>query len=179
MFCWLFKFTISHACDSGQPLWTLTKQHLKKCGECREFYNFCLFMDKELPAVAEPAREAYFVKRISNAASRFPLPASRRMPVAIAAVIALIILLSGIYSFLNNQGTKTPVNQKDLNLASVTNELAGLFATGVEWTKAEGVFENPIKAELQSIATDTESAARFLFECVAVDITATSAKRQE
>jgi hypothetical protein len=177
MFCWLFKFTISHACDADKPLWSVTQQHLKSCSDCREFYNFCRLLNKELPAEVKVNIPAAMHKRILHNISGIETKTyTTRIninisPVAVAAVLTIIILLGGIYFFTGRQAKKITLNQNNLNLAGVTNELAGLVASSIEWTKADGVIENPIKAELQNIVNDANSAATFLMQCVDVDFT--------
>jgi hypothetical protein len=39
MLCFIHKWNISRAIDSGKPLASLTKQHLVRCETCREFYR--------------------------------------------------------------------------------------------------------------------------------------------
>ena len=175
MFCWFFRLTISHICDTGRPLWPITQKHVNKCSHCREFYSFCLSLAEELPAevknlgspVVLHQRIQHYINEISTDATYTRI---KVWSIAIAAVLTVIILFSGISLFTNQQEATEPPSRNNPNIVSVTNDLEGLFATGIEWTKADAAIENPIKTELQNIADNTKSAARFLFACVNVEV---------
>lgn len=177
MFCWLFKLTISHVCDTGRPLWPITQKHLKRCNHCREFYKFCLSIAEELPAEADSLSRDFptvLHQRIQHYISEINTDVTytriKAWSIGIAAVLTVIVLLSGITLFTNNHETQVFDNQNNPNIVSVTNDLEKLFASGIKWTQADSAIENPITTELQNLAASTRSAASFLLACVDVDI---------
>ena len=177
MLCWLFRFAISHTADADNPLGSATTRHLKTCISCREFYDFCRLLNINLHVGAKvlnrdipAALQEQILHSIDEIGTKNSNTRIKIWPIAFAAVLTVIILLGGIYYFTGHQVPKTPVHQNELNVAGVTEELSGLVATGIEWTKSDGALENTLKVELQNITDDTESAVRFLFACVNVDI---------
>lgn len=186
MFCWFFKLTISHVCDTGRPLWPITQKHLNKCTHCREFYNFCLSIAEELPAEADRLshdfhtvlhqRIQHYINEISTDVTYTRI---KVWSIGIAAVLTVIILLSGISLFTNHQETQVLENQNNPDIVSVTNELEKLFASGIELTKANAAIENPIMTELQNLTASTQSAASFLLACVDVDIAYTNDNEEQ
>jgi hypothetical protein len=181
MFCRLFRLTISHSCDTGRPLWSLTKKHLNTCNHCREFNNFCLSLADKLPAEVKRLSfesTALLHQRIQHDIAEISPCVNytnfRVWPVAAAAALIMIISLSGIYVFTNHREKPMPDHQVNPSTASVINNLEGLFASGIEWTKANQSLENPVKTELLSLTTNTMSAASFLFACVDAKIAYTN-----
>lgn len=176
MFCWFFRLAISHTTDADKPLSAATKRHADRCPDCREFYHLCRSLAEDLRReVAAFSRDtpAKLSERIMrNVAGTETQTSNIRIllrPIAVAACIALIALASVFVSVQRrhiqhkNEIAKTVATFRNLVGRDLSPELAELV-------------EKPLAGELQNIVRDTESAARFLWTCVAVDVTFTEAK---
>jgi hypothetical protein len=178
MLCSLFRFMISHAVDAGNQPGHVTARHLQTCSSCEEFYNFCRQLDANLPAEAEvlncdvsAALHENILHRIDKNETESFKPHIQFWPLAAAAVLIVFILLGGIYYFKGQQPAGPQINQDNPNLITFTNELPGFVTSNTILTGTNDIIENQLKVEFQNISDDTESAVRFLFACVNVDIT--------
>ena len=139
MFCWLFRLTISHACDGGKALGQVTQRHLKKCLHCREFYDFCLSLDEKLPGDMEDLIQHIPVLshgRILNEVNKTAYKKQIRVwPIAVAAVLALGIIIGGIYSYQLHQENKRTIKQEVVSSTNIINEFDELSAAGIKLTK--------------------------------------------
>ncbi len=178
MFCWLFRITISLACDGDKSLWQVTQRHLTKCLHCREFHNFCLSLDEKLPKDMEgliqhvpDSPHERILNNIKNTTKTTYRKEIAAWPIAIAAVLAMIIIIGGIYYYQMHQESKITMKQEVVSSTDIINDIDELSAAGLQWAMAYKKLEDPIKLELQNIVNDTKSASRFLFACVDVDIT--------
>jgi hypothetical protein len=180
MFCWLFKFTISHH-NAGKLLWPITQQHLKRCSDCRKFYNFCLLLDKELSAEEKDLSHDLPValhERIMSGIKNINIQTSNTHSITwsavVAAVLVFIILLSGIYSLSTNNVIKAPVNLNNADAVGVTKEPLELIVSSIESIeriKPNGLPDNSLKVELHRITKDSGEVVNFIFGYVNMDIT--------
>jgi hypothetical protein len=188
MLCSLFRFMISHAADAGNQPGRVTARHLQTCSSCREFYNFCRQLDANLPAGAEvlncdvsAALHEKILHKIDKTDTETFKPHIQFWPLAAAAVLVVFILLGGIYYFKSQQPAGPQINQDNPNLATIPNELPGLVTnnTITILTGTNDMLENQLKEEFQNISDDTESAVRFLFACVNVDMAGTAKTKND
>lgn len=170
MFCWLFRLMISNSIDVNRPISATTKRHLEKCPNCRHFYSLCHSLEEALPAEAKvlvqdspPISNERIMQGIAKTGNVNVDVRNKFRPFAVAAGIALILLV-GI--LLLPSGRKT-ANDSDFGMAVA--ELTDMLNLDREQALS-GLVEKPLATELQSIVADTESAARFLYTCVAVDV---------
>ncbi len=181
MLCSLFRFVISHAADAGNEPGPVTARHIKTCSSCREFYNFCRQLETSLPAGVKvlncdvpAALHEQILHSIDEVDTETFKSHIQFWPFAAAAVLTVIVLLGGIYYFKGQQPAGPQINQDNPNLTTYTNELPGLATSGTILTGTNDMLENQLKEEFQNISDDTESAVRFLFACVNVDIASAS-----
>jgi hypothetical protein len=169
MFCWFFRLMISHAADKDEPLSRATLKHVRHCRRCGKFHESCQALSKDLrkqvhvfdrPLSAERTQAIQAAVRGGPAKTRSVTLWWR--PIAAAACIALITCAS-IFIFAKRRQSREPTDPGMTGLAQVVGQdLAGA------WT---ALLEKPLADEMRNIVEDTETAARFLYACVAVDMT--------
>jgi hypothetical protein len=168
MFCWFFKLTISHSYDVNKPVIGITKKHIDKCAECRQFYKICGSLKKTLPEEAKIMGQKYpfiSMEKIMQSISESPVTSltvrNKFRPVVIAAIIAFVFSL-GIVFFPAER------YEKNDDFDKAVNEVAGMISFDREGILSE-LIEEPLDTELQNIIADAESAAYFLLSCVGAD----------
>ena len=176
MFCWFFRFMISRAADGNTNVSEATRRHIRHCASCREFYQTCQSLGERLTREAAISK-AQVSRRLSERIVR--AVHGRRTEVhkvgmklwtaAAVACVALIVLI-GALLLVARQGDQG--NGQPDKMANAIAELRSAYEmVGQDLPAAwPRVIEQPLATEFESLANDTESAARFLFACVAVDI---------
>ena len=166
MFCWFFKLTISHSYDVDKPIVGITKKHIDKCAECRQFYNVCRSLKKTLPEEAKMLEQKYpsvSMEKIMQGTSESPAKSltirNKFRPIAIAAMIAFLFLL-GVVFFPSESN-----DEKNDNYNKVVTEVVSMISFDRERILSE-LIEEPLDTELHNIIADAESAAYFLLSCV-------------
>ncbi len=168
MFCWYFKYLMSRAADSNRQLSQCTRNHIEHCEKCRKFYTLCRSMDARLRQQTEGSDSklsSHLRQRIINSVSEKKVKTYKvgiRLRTVLAAAAVIAVVLAGIF-VLSLDREKT-VQQSDIGLAGRFERLSGI-ASGLP-----GLIENPLATEIDNIEEDTESAVRFLIDCVSIRI---------
>ena len=178
MFCWFYKFMISHVQDKGGSLSGITEKHVRHCSDCSEFLDACRSLGKSLKR-----RTAFSNKRLPKRLTENILSAVHNqgtqihkvrinlwMPAA-AACLALVILIGSLLLVFKRNGHKNIPPGKD-EMGVAIQELRNIYDQvgrdlPANWPQ---LIERPLAGEYQRLANDTQSAVRFLVACVDVDI---------
>ncbi|MCK4293111.1 MAG: hypothetical protein KAY65_07925 [Planctomycetes bacterium] len=173
MFCWFFRFMISNAADGDGGLSGGTERHIRRCANCREFYEACLSLGEGLRREGAVVNDE-FSRRLSERvlaavpgrrANTYKLTFKWR-PIVVAACVAVIASMGVL--FLTRRENGPDSNQYE-NGREIIYSLVGEDFLET-WPK---LVEGPLPGEIENLAADTESAVRFLVACVAVDPTQT------
>ena len=178
MFCWFFRFMISHTQDGDNPPSPIMEKHIRHCADCRRFYTTCQSLGERLTREA-----AISNKRLAGRLSERILSAmaGRRMEKqnaavklwikAAAACLALIVLIGAMLLVLKPNG-KNNAQPSQEQMTVAIEQLRSIYRQvgrelPVTWPD---VIEKPLANELESLTDDTQSALRFLVACVDVDV---------
>ncbi len=162
MLCWFFRFMISSAADSGNPIDRWTSRHVTSCASCGHFLRSCRTIDKRLRSEAagwQPGPEQASRRILLNFAG-MPSPSrGSRIRAALAAAACLAIGAAILFSL------SIPARQPQ---ASSPAPIA-IIPTGAPWAVpwAE-LIRNPLATEAENLTSDTESGIRFLVACLDV-----------
>jgi hypothetical protein len=161
---------ISNAADKGEPLSGATLKHVQHCRQCSKFHESCRALGKDLRKEAHVFDRPLSTERTQaiRAAIRSGPVKTRSVtlrwrPIAAAACIALIACAS-LFFFAKHRQKREPT---DPGMAGLTRVLT----QNVPGAWSGLMIEKPLADEMQNIVEDTETAARFLYACVAVDMT--------
>ncbi|MFZ2055498.1 MAG: hypothetical protein WAU81_15015 [Candidatus Aminicenantales bacterium] len=122
MWCFIHKWKISRAIDSGKPPAGLTKRHLERCGSCREFSRLSGELEKRLAGDAAAligSTDATLAGRVmpnmtagSAVESLAPAPSQpkffRLRPVWAAAASLVIVVGISLIWILTSHPAKMP-----------------------------------------------------------------------
>lgn len=175
MFCFIYKWIISWALDSGKGLPNAANRHIDRCSSCREFarlsgllavrltgdasgflqksQNVDEWLNKKISAALDTKTPRQLIRR-----QRFnfmPKPALVAALVLAAVVIAVIFLL---IPFTAPAPGGPPINELSQPL-TVKNPLQVIEKV-----------ESPIESEMRSLGQSINSAAKFLVSCLDVKI---------
>lgn len=176
MFCRLFKFMISNSVDAHSGLSHTTRKHIRKCEDCRSFYETCLSLGDGLRRHAADFDEELpddFARRVFDAASApnrptLKLPV-RWFPPALAATCILIVAsLAVILLTLGHEGPNVVEPRRIDGISRLMDD-----GRPTAWA---GYVKKPLSDELDNVTEGTESAVRFLVACVTVNPSKTSHK---
>jgi predicted anti-sigma-YlaC factor YlaD len=154
MICRLFRFMISHAADSDATPGPLTQRHLRNCPSCERFHVACRTIAEELrcesarmvrPSDVPP--QAILDRLDGRSASTSKVP----VRLALAAAACILFAVAGLL-------LRPRAEEQSPPMAPVQ--------TGDSITWATRVPENPLTTEMQRLAGDVESSARFLVACL-------------
>jgi hypothetical protein len=168
MFCWYFKYLISRAADSNRQLSQRTRNHIEHCEMCRKFYSLCRSMDASLREQADnpdSKLSGRLKERIINSVSEKKVKTYKvdiRLRTVLAAAAVIAVVLAGIFVLSLNREKTVP--QSDIGLAGRFERLSGIASD------LPGLIESPLATEIDNIEEDTESAVRFLIDCVSIRI---------
>ena len=184
MVCWLFRLMISHSADNNNPPSSTIREHISNCGDCREFYNTCQSLGESLTreALISNSRTAgrlneHILNAIPSQLTKTHKVVRRLWIATAAACVALFIVTAASLIVMNQDGrenAKSPPQQMTLAI----QELRSVYwKVGRDLPKTwPRVIDEPLASEFQNLASDTESAVRFLVACVAVDIADTKGR---
>jgi len=180
MFCWFFRFKISDAMDGDGVLSRAVEKHIRRCADCREFYNGCVLLADGLrgkAAVSNDGTSRRLSKRVLRVVP-YRQTAVRKVsirlwPVAAAACIALVVLAGVLFlaKYQREQIGREGVPGTEIQV--VRSLVGGDFAGA--WS---GVVERPLAEEMEKLEGNTESAVRFLVTCVAVNVAGSGVNQQ-
>jgi hypothetical protein len=173
MWCFIHKWNISRAIDSGRTPAGLTRRHLEKCASCREFDRLSQGLEKRLAAdasallgSADPSLAGSMKSKITAGAhveSRSPAPpnpkANRLRPAWAAASLAVLIGISLIWT-VTSHPTKMPPLDPLLRLEGPR----GYLETALQ--KAE----SPYQEEILELKQAIESTADYLLSRLDVNL---------
>ena len=178
MFCWFYKFMISHVQDRESSPSGLTKKHICHCPDCHQFFNTSRSLGECLTRQAAVSN-----KRLSGRLSKHILSAVHNQGTEIrkvrikfwipaaAACLALVILIGSLLLVLKrNSQNNIPPGRPQMGVA--IQELRNIYEQvgrdlPATWPQ---LIERPLAGEYERLANDTQSAVRFLVACVDVDI---------
>ena len=173
MFCWFFRLRISDAMDGDGVLSRAAEKHIRRCADCREFYDRCVSLADGLKGGAAISNDGISRRLNARILRSIPYPqvkmqkvGIRLWPAVTAACLMLIVLVGAMFltKRLNNRLTAISDVQKEIqNIRAIVGEE---FPTA--WPE---LIEGSLVGEAKNLADDTEAAVRFLVACVAVDVT--------
>ncbi len=178
MFCWFYKFMISHTLDNGNRPSGITEKHIRRCADCRDFYNTCQSLGESLildAAISNTRTSKRLSERILRAIpdqrTETHKVGTKLWASAAAACLALIIMI-GALLLVAQRNDPDNIQPGQNQMALAIRELRTVYRQvgqdlPITWPN---VIEEPLTSELESLADDTESAVRFLVACVVVDI---------
>lgn len=170
MFCWYFKYLISRAADSNRQLSQRTRNHIEHCEMCRKFYSLCRSMDAGLKQQAESTDSKLsgrLRQRIINSVSKKKVKTYKvgiRLRPVLAAAAVIAVVLAGIFVLNLNKESIRPERHIDF-----PGNIQVLINRGLAMD-VPGLIESPLATEIDNIEEDTESAVRFLIDCVSMRI---------
>ena len=191
MYCWLFRLMISHAMDGDKQLSKRTTRHLRHCASCRQFYKTCLSLGEGLRhQTATSSREApgHLSERIF-AAIHTQQPKTYKVGMklgpAVAAACVGLVAVTGVLLLFREPKKRQP-NEYDKavqvarNVAVSVQNLTGNRLTTAQFPQGwPGLVEEPLASEIRNLTNDTQSAVRFLVDCMSVGIIDTKTKLGE
>lgn len=172
MFCFLHKWRISTALDTGKPLSPSTRHHLESCAQCRSFARLSGVLEKQLGqdgrelsnVLSGSGGEHFRNQRIIDAltvqnsprpASRLRLP-MRFRPVYAALLLAVIITATALFSPFSSTNTGQP----DSSFFTAIGERLDFPEPPVHKLAAQ--VESPLNREMDSLKQAAQSTIEFL-----------------
>jgi hypothetical protein len=175
MFCFIYKWMISWALDSGKGLPGPANRHIDRCGSCREFARLSGFLAARLtqdaPGFLQKNHDTYDwlnIKITSALDTKTPTQLTQRkrfnfMPKpALAAALVLVAVIIAVIFQVIPFTAPTPVERSINDLSesvTVKNPL-----------KVIQQVESPIETEMRSLGQSINSAAKFLVSRLDVKI---------
>jgi len=179
MFCWFYKFMISHVQDKGRSPSGITEKHIRYCSDCRQFLNTCRSLNKRLTqeaAVLNKRLPKYLSENILSAVKNHGTQIHKvRMKLWIPAAAACLafILLTGALMLLTRRHhgrNNIPPDRSQMTIAfQELRKVYGQVGRDLPATWPQ-LIERPLAGEYERLTNDTQSAVRFLVACVDVDI---------
>lgn len=179
MFCWFFKFMISHVQDGNNSPSPITQKHIRHCADCRRFLNTCRSLGECLTRQAAvsnkrlPRRMSQHVlsavhnrgTEIHKVRMKFWIPAA-------AACLAFIVLIGSLLLLTRRNDHRNDIQPGQPQMGVAIQELRNIYDQvgrdlPATWPK---LIERPLAGEYERLTNDTQSAVRFLVACVDVDI---------
>ncbi len=164
MICWFFRWMISIAVDTGNPVGRVTGRHLAHCASCRRFQESCHIIEETLRFDAAQYAQAsgQFTHRVVSGPADSQ-PSNQGCSIRIAlAVAACIAIAAAATVFLTRPATQPP-QPSPVKIAAFVPPDANLETA---WTH---LVERPLVAEAESLTSDTRSGIRFLVACLDVN----------
>ncbi|UCH96786.1 MAG: hypothetical protein JSV88_08010 [Candidatus Aminicenantes bacterium] len=175
MFCFIYKWMISWALDSGKRLPGAVNRHIGRCSGCREFARYsgslATRLTRDAPGFLQTGYETHDTLNIKitsvlDAKSSPKLTPGRRfnfrpIPALAAALVVLAVAIGIIFQVIPLTGPGPGENSIDKlrESAPVKNPLQVIQQV-----------ESPIESEMRSLGQSLNSAAEFLVSCLDVKI---------
>lgn len=175
MFCFIYKWMISRAMDSGQEPYRAVKRHITHCGNCREFARVSDSLASSLARDATGFLQKNLDKfdslnmRIMTAIDLKSPPRIkprfnfRLLPTLATSVLILVITITIGLQFIPS------TDPKPGEVSSTTLNQPGTEIVNNSLKIIEKV-ESPIESELNSLKDSINSAADFLVSCMDIKI---------
>jgi hypothetical protein len=179
MFCWFFKFMISHVQDKGGSPSRITEKHILHCSDCRRFFNTCRSLNKRLTQEAAvlnkrlPKRMSqHILSAINDQGTRIHKVRINFWMSAAAACLALIVIVGALLLFARRDDGRNNIQSPGSQMDVAIQELRKVYDQvgrdlPATWPQ---LIERPLAGEYEKLTNDTQSAVRFLAACVNVDI---------
>lgn len=179
MFCWFYKFMISHVQDKDSSPSGIIQKHISHCTDCRQFLNTCRSLGESLTRQASVSNRRLPRRLSENILSAIPNQRIQTHQVrmkfwvqAAAACLALIFLIGALLLFARRDDGRNNVPSGGDQMEVAIQELWKVYDQvgrdlPATWPQ---LIERPLAGEYQRLANDTQSAVRFLVACVDVDI---------
>lgn len=178
MFCWFYKFMISHTLDKDKRPSPITERHILHCEDCRQFYKTCQSLGERLTreALISNSRTStrlneHILRAISSRRTEKHRVSVKFWIRATAACLTLFVLIGAMLLVLKRNGQNN-VQPRQHQMDIAIQELMKVYDQvgrdlPANWPQ---LIERPLAGEYQRLANDTQSAVRFLVACVDVDI---------
>jgi hypothetical protein len=174
MVCFIHKWFVSSALDTGKPLPGLVRKHLKNCNECHAFAASADHLHQQLDTdtptfLSSFSHQKLQEKIVSGLPLRFPTTTKSRgsddsifktgvffLRPTIAAVLAIVILVTGVWWFNSQRNTSNTTQQAILNkVPPVINK------AGDSLIKFAVNLESPLHQEAKSLKEAAKSTKEF------------------
>lgn len=168
MFCFIYKWLISRALDTGKGLSAAVHGHLHHCPNCRDFARLSEVLSRRLvqdaAALLQEKRET-LDERVTAALARKPKPSlpGRRTLVPLPAFATVLVVLAAAVGLILL--TFSPA-AKDNPIES----LSEFRLSGTSLPAIVSRVESPIEAEMHELRQSVKSAADFLVSCLDIEI---------
>ncbi len=168
MLCFVYKWLISRALDSGKKLPNLAARHLNRCQECRHFARLSESLASKLTlagAVFRQGNHHVLNEKIISALVTQPIPRStpkgRFLP--IPAFAAALVTLAAVVGIILLQVIPLPAPGPD---KSLLNDLPRIAATKPPLQEIVGLIESPMETEMLGLEKSMKSALEHLLSCL-------------
>lgn len=175
MFCFIYKWMISWALDSGKGLPGAANRHIDRCSDCREFARLSGFLATRLtqdaPGFLQSGHETsdmLNIKITSALDTKTPTQLTRRQrfnfipkPALAAALLVLAVAIAVLFQvipFTTPTPGERPINDLSESV-TVKNPLQIIEKV-----------ESPIESEMRSLGRSVNSAAKFLISRLDIKI---------
>jgi hypothetical protein len=179
MFCWFYKFMISHVQDKGSLPSGITQKHIRHCTDCRQFLNTCRSLGKSLTRQAAVSNKRlsgrlskHILSVINNQETRIHKMRMKFWITSAAACLAFIVLIGALLLLTRRDNGRGDIQPGRHQMGVAIQELRNIYDQvgrdlPATWPQ---LIERPLAGEYERLANDTQSAVRFLVACVDVDI---------
>jgi len=173
MFCFIYKWMISQALDSGKDLAGVVTRHIQHCSACGDFYRLSQSLNHTLVREASrflgESNDTLNEKIISAIDTRSaPRLTKRRIPLPISALAAALVVVAVTVGILLQT---IPVNvNTSISNKNPLNELTEFDIANISLKEIIGRVESPIESEMLYLKQSITSASEFLISCLDIKI---------
>jgi hypothetical protein len=175
MVCFIYRWMISQALDSGKGLTGMVTRHIHHCKACGDFYRLSQSLNHILIQEASgflSKRHDTLNEKIISALDTKPTPTPQwtkrriRLPIpAFAAALVVLAVATGIILQVIPVNVNTPRSNENL-----LNALSEFDIANISLKEIIGRVESPIETEMVDLKQSITSAAEFLISCLDVKI---------
>ena len=173
MFCFIYRWMISQALDSGKDSAGVVTRHIQHCSACRNFYRLSQSLNhklvREAPGFLRESNDTLNEKIISALDTR-PAPrlTKRRIRLPIPALAAALVVVAVTVGILF-QTIPVNVNTSSTN-ENPLNFLTEFDITHISLKDMMGRVKSPMESEMLYLKQSITSASEFLISCLDVQI---------
>lgn len=173
MFCFIYRWMISQALDSGKDLAGVVTRHSQHCSACGDFYRLSQSLNHKLVREASgflgESNDTLNEKIISALGTRSaPRLTKRRIRLPIPALAAALVVLAVTVGILL-QTIPVNVNTSRTN-KNPLNALTEFDIANISLKEIIGRVESPIESEMLYLKQSITSASEFLISCLDIKI---------